>query len=83
MVVGSEEEESEHLADHWLGAVARGTMHTYSEAILRIQELTPHAARQLATDIGKICAAAFKDGLPFVADFGNSCYVYIRTVCLK
>ncbi|XP_072035028.1 conserved oligomeric Golgi complex subunit 7-like [Amphiura filiformis] len=49
------EEESDHLADHWLGAVARGTMHTYSEAILRIPELTQHAARQLATDIDYLC----------------------------
>ena len=43
----------DHLADYWLGAIARGTMHTYVEAILKIQELTPNATRQLATDISK------------------------------
>ncbi|XP_071798393.1 conserved oligomeric Golgi complex subunit 7-like [Asterias amurensis] len=46
---------AEHLADYWLGAIARGTMHTYVEAILKITELTPNATRQLATDIDYLC----------------------------
>ncbi|XP_038050090.1 conserved oligomeric Golgi complex subunit 7-like isoform X2 [Patiria miniata] len=45
----------DHLADYWLGAIARGTMHTYVEAILKITELTPNATRQLATDIDYLC----------------------------
>ena len=46
-------EETDHLADVWLESVARGTMHTYSEQILKIHELSPHATRQLITDIGR------------------------------
>lgn len=47
--------EVEHLADHWLGSVARGTMHSYVEAILKIPELSAHATRQLGTDIDYLC----------------------------
>ncbi|PIK54807.1 putative conserved oligomeric Golgi complex subunit 7 [Apostichopus japonicus] len=47
--------EVEHLADHWLGSVARGTMHSYVEAILKIPEISPHATRQLGTDIDYLC----------------------------
>ncbi|XP_072180039.1 conserved oligomeric Golgi complex subunit 7-like [Diadema setosum] len=47
--------EADHLADYWIGSVARATMHTYVEAILRIPELTSHANRQLATDIDYLC----------------------------
>ena len=41
-----------HPSDDWLGAVARGTMDTYVQSILRLDPVTPQAAQQLATDIG-------------------------------
>lgn len=43
----------EHLADLWLESLARGTMHHYSEQILKILELSSLGTRQLITDIGK------------------------------
>lgn len=42
----------EHVADLWLESIARGTMHLYCEQILKIQELSSHAVKQLITDIG-------------------------------
>lgn len=57
-------EETEHLADVWLESVARGTMHVYSEQILKILELTPHATRQLITDIDYLCNVLDDLGLP-------------------
>ena len=42
----------EHLADLWLESLARGTMHHYSEQILKILELSSLGTRQLITDIG-------------------------------
>ncbi|XP_030837480.1 conserved oligomeric Golgi complex subunit 7 [Strongylocentrotus purpuratus] len=47
--------EVAHLADYWIGSVARATMHMYVEVILRINELTQQAARQLSTDIDYLC----------------------------
>ena len=44
----------EHLADLWLEAVANGTMHNYADQILHIHKLSPHATKQLITDIGMI-----------------------------
>ncbi|ESO86524.1 hypothetical protein LOTGIDRAFT_194952 [Lottia gigantea] len=41
----------EHLADLWLESVAKGTMHIYCEEILKIINLSPHATKQLITDI--------------------------------
>lgn len=43
----------EHLADLWLESIARGTMHNYSEQILKIPGLTQLATSQLITDIGE------------------------------
>ncbi|MBN3320089.1 COG7 protein, partial [Atractosteus spatula] len=43
--------ELDNIADYWLGSIARATMQTYCDAILQIPELTPHSAKQLATDI--------------------------------
>ncbi|XP_069036883.1 conserved oligomeric Golgi complex subunit 7 [Lepisosteus oculatus] len=43
--------ELDNIADYWLGSIARATMQTYCDAILQISELTPHSAKQLATDI--------------------------------
>ena len=43
----------DHLADMWLESTARGTMHQYCEQILKIQEVSHHAVKQLTTDIGK------------------------------
>ncbi|XP_078274612.1 conserved oligomeric Golgi complex subunit 7 isoform X2 [Rhinoraja longicauda] len=43
--------ELDNMADYWLGSIARATMHTYCESILQISELTPHATKQLVTDI--------------------------------
>ncbi|XP_067859856.1 conserved oligomeric Golgi complex subunit 7 [Heptranchias perlo] len=48
---GDELPELDNMADYWLGSIARATMHTYCESILQIPELTPHATKQLATDI--------------------------------
>ena len=41
------------LSDMWLDAIARGTMETYVESILKIPRLTDAAALQLSTDIGR------------------------------
>ncbi|XP_072917002.1 conserved oligomeric Golgi complex subunit 7 [Hemitrygon akajei] len=48
---GDEVPELDNMADYWLGSIARATMHTYCESILQISELTPHATKQLITDI--------------------------------
>jgi len=45
----------EHLADIWLESVAMGTMHNYTEEILKIPEATPHGCKQLVTDIDYLC----------------------------
>lgn len=50
-----ETELPEHVADLWLESIARGTMHLYCEQILKIQELSSHAAKQLITDIDYLC----------------------------
>ena len=50
LVIG---ETPEQLADLWLESIARGTMHTYGEQILKIPELTQLATSQLVTDIGR------------------------------
>ncbi|KAG9349861.1 hypothetical protein JZ751_026214 [Albula glossodonta] len=48
---GDDLPELDNTADYWLGSIARATMQTYCDAILLIPELTPHSAKQLATDI--------------------------------
>ncbi|KAL2078513.1 hypothetical protein ACEWY4_026198 [Coilia grayii] len=48
---GDDVPELENTADYWLGSIARATMQTYCDVILQIPELTPHATKQLATDI--------------------------------
>ncbi|CAL1543486.1 unnamed protein product [Lymnaea stagnalis] len=48
-------EVPEHLADLWLESVAMGTMHTYTEEILKIPQVTPHGCKQLITDIDYLC----------------------------
>nr|XP_021528038.1 conserved oligomeric Golgi complex subunit 7 [Aotus nancymaae] len=48
---GDELPELDNMADNWLGSIARATMQTYCDAILQIPELSPHSAKQLATDI--------------------------------
>ncbi|XP_014661892.1 PREDICTED: conserved oligomeric Golgi complex subunit 7-like isoform X2 [Priapulus caudatus] len=40
-----------HIADVWLEVFANATQQHYVEAILRITELTPHAIKQLVTDV--------------------------------
>ncbi|XP_064640481.1 conserved oligomeric Golgi complex subunit 7-like [Lineus longissimus] len=50
-----EQELPAHIADLWLESIARGTMHTYCEEILKIRELSPHATRQLRTDVDYLC----------------------------
>lgn len=52
--VGDDVPELENTADYWLGSIARATMQTYCDVILQIPELTPHATKQLATDIGTV-----------------------------
>ncbi|XP_005105726.1 conserved oligomeric Golgi complex subunit 7 [Aplysia californica] len=49
------QELPEHLADIWLESVAMGTMHTYTEEILKIPYATPHGCKQLITDIDYLC----------------------------
>lgn len=48
---GDDVPELENTADYWLGSIARATMQTYCDVILHIPELSPHATKQLATDI--------------------------------
>ncbi|XP_056153347.1 conserved oligomeric Golgi complex subunit 7 [Lampris incognitus] len=48
---GDDLPELDNTADYWLGSIARATMQTYCDAILRIPQLSPHATKQLATDI--------------------------------
>ncbi|XP_031568834.1 conserved oligomeric Golgi complex subunit 7-like [Actinia tenebrosa] len=50
-----EQEENIDPASHWLGSIARGTIHTYVENILRIHELTPYSTKQLLADIEYFC----------------------------
>ncbi|XP_074645034.1 conserved oligomeric Golgi complex subunit 7-like [Tubulanus polymorphus] len=45
----------DHIADLWLESIARGTMHTYCEEILKIHDLSAHATKQLITDIDYLC----------------------------
>ncbi len=52
--VGDDVPELENTADYWLGSIARATMQTYCDVILQLPELSPHATKQLATDIGDI-----------------------------
>ncbi|XP_077173189.1 conserved oligomeric Golgi complex subunit 7 isoform X3 [Paroedura picta] len=48
---GDEVPELDNMADYWLGSLARATMQSYCEVILQIPWLSPHSAKQLATDI--------------------------------
>uniref|UniRef100_A0A673FXK5 Conserved oligomeric Golgi complex subunit 7 n=1 Tax=Sinocyclocheilus rhinocerous TaxID=307959 RepID=A0A673FXK5_9TELE len=48
---GDDVPELENTADYWLGSIARATMQTYCDVILQLPELSPHATKQLATDI--------------------------------
>ncbi|KAM9715865.1 conserved oligomeric Golgi complex subunit 7 [Menidia menidia] len=48
---GDDLPELDNTADYWLGSIARATMQTYCDAILRIPQLSPHSTKQLATDI--------------------------------
>ncbi|KXJ29523.1 conserved oligomeric Golgi complex subunit 7 [Exaiptasia diaphana] len=50
-----EQDEGVDPASHWLGSIARGTLHTYTESILRIHELTPYSTKQLLADIEYFC----------------------------
>ena len=49
----------EHLADLWLESLARGTMHHYSEQILKVLELSSLGTKQLITDIGNFVFTEF------------------------
>ena len=50
----------EHAADLWLESIARGTMHLYGEQVLKVHQLTPHATKQLITDMGQyICTGGY------------------------
>lgn len=51
-LAGDELPELDNMADSWLGSIARATMQTYCDVVLQIPALSPHATRQLATDIG-------------------------------
>lgn len=50
-----EDEGEHHPGSYWLGSIARGTMHAYTESILRIHELTPYSTQQLLADIDYFC----------------------------
>ncbi|XP_022793390.1 conserved oligomeric Golgi complex subunit 7-like [Stylophora pistillata] len=49
------DEDEHHPGTYWLGSIARGTMHAYTESILRIHELTPYSTQQLLADIDYFC----------------------------
>ncbi|CAH1780014.1 unnamed protein product [Owenia fusiformis] len=49
------QEVPEHIADVWLDSISKGTMHTYSEEILKVNTITAHATRQMITDIDYLC----------------------------
>ena len=50
----SVDEDEHHPGTYWLGSIARGTMHAYTESILTIHELTPYSTQQLLADIGQL-----------------------------
>lgn len=52
-MIASSDEEYGHPSDVWISAIARGTMETYVESIMKIPRLTEEASQQLATDIGE------------------------------
>jgi len=52
-------EVSESMSNQWLESVARGTVHVYTEHILKIRELTEQSTKQLIVDIGMcVCATS-------------------------
>ena len=51
-------EDEHHPGTYWLGSIARGTMHAYTESILRIHELTPFSTQQLLADIGELTSGS-------------------------
>lgn len=57
--VGDDVPELENTADYWLGSIARATMQTYCDVILQLPELSLHATKQLATDIGDIIVTSW------------------------
>lgn len=61
---GDEVPELDNMADYWLGSLARATMQTYCDVILQIPQLSPHAAKQLATDIDYLVNVLDALGLP-------------------
>jgi len=40
------------MSNQWLESVARGTVHVFTEHILKIRELTDQSTKQLVMDIG-------------------------------
>jgi len=55
LFLGSADEDEHHPGTYWIGSIARGTMHAYTESILRIHELTPYSTQQLLADIDYFC----------------------------
>jgi len=55
---GFADEDEHHPGTYWLGSIARGTMHAYTESILRIHELTPYSTQQLLADIGELTSGS-------------------------
>jgi len=45
-------EVPENMSNQWLESVARGTVHVFTEHILKIRELTEQSTKQLVMDIG-------------------------------
>ncbi|KAK2555452.1 Conserved oligomeric Golgi complex subunit 7 [Acropora cervicornis] len=50
-----QDQDEHNPGSNWLGSIARGTMHVYTESILRIHELTPYSTQQLLADIDYFC----------------------------
>lgn len=50
-----QDQDEHNPGSYWLGSIARGTMHVYTESILRIHELTPYSTQQLLADIDYFC----------------------------
>ena len=52
------------MSNQWLESVARGTLHVYTEHILKIRELTEQSTKQLIVDIG-LCLCR-QNYVPFI-----------------
>ena len=57
------------MSNQWLESVARGTLHVYTEHILKIRELTQQSTKQLVVDIGE---STILQGSKWAGTHGNA-----------